>query len=450
MTMIVIDPLTRVEGHSRVTIYTEEGRVRDVKFNAIEIRGFESFVRGADASTMPHVVSRICGVCATAHFIASIKALEDAYGVVPPERAVSLRELMMLGQTIESHAMSLYFLALPDFYYKKASIFELMDINPKVTKEAVLVRKAGTEIIAKAGRRGIHPTNSAPGGVYQTIDRASADYIKDLCDAAIKAATDLLNRTWYIFLENRDEVLKTAATPTYYITAFDPGGSFYGDDIIVVRPDGEADRRFAAGEIPTYLTVDKRQESFAPVINYQGEPIRTNSLARVNTFNRFGTPIADSYLEKLENDWGIPAHSAFLFDICRGIEIVYCLERAKEVAERCLGTGPLMISFKVPKEGTGVGLVEAPRGLLYHEYHIENGLIESARFYIPTQHNLFALERAILETAQMYISPAGINAKLESEVERVIRAFDLCVSCATHQIRIVDGPRTLPPRTAGV
>ncbi|MCL5292575.1 MAG: Ni/Fe hydrogenase subunit alpha [Actinobacteria bacterium] len=437
MTMIVIDPLTRVEGHSRVTIYVQEGRVIDVKFNAIELRGFETFVRGADANTMPHVVSRICGVCSTAHHLASVKALENAYDVNPPKRAMRVRELMMLGQTIESHAMSLFFLALPDFYYKKASIFELMDVDPALTREAVLVRKAGSEIIARAGRRGIHPTNATAGGVYQVIDRATADYLKELTAKAVRAAGNLLDRTWDIFLERRDEILSTAAEPTYYITALDPVRSFYGDHVLVIRPDGEVELRSAPWEIPTYLTVDPREESFAPIIHYGGQPIRTNSLARINAFSGFGTPIADSYVERLKKDWGLPVHATLLFDICRGVEIIFSLERARELAERCLEPGPLIVKFKKPKEGTGIGLVEAPRGVLYHEYHIEKGVIENARFFIPTQHNLFALERAIAQEAQAHVSPDRMDMKLEAEVERVIRAFDICVSCATHEIKVV-------------
>ncbi len=437
MTMIVIDPLTRVEGHSKVTIYIQEGRVIDVKFNAVELRGFEAFVKGADANTMPHVVSRICGVCSTAHHLAAVKALEHAYDVAPPERAVLIRELMMVGQTIESHAMSLFFLALPDFYQRKASIFELMAIDPDLTKKAVLVRKAGTDIISRVGRRGIHPTNAAAGGAYQAFDRSTADYLLDLCGKAIEAAESLIDATWNIFLKMKEEVLTTAAEPTFYITALDPERSFYGSDFVIVRPDGLREVRAAPSEIPTYLTVDPREESFAPIIHYGGRPVRTNSLARLNAFKRFGTPIADSYVERFEEDWGIPSHSTLLFDLARGIEIIFCLERARELIDKCLEPGPLMTRFKMPKEGTGIGLVEAPRGVLYHEYHIERGLIRSARFYIPTQHNLFALEKAIAQEAQAHVSAERIDLELEAQVERVIRAFDLCVSCATHEVEIV-------------
>ena len=435
--MIVIDPLTRVEGHSKVTIYIQEGRVIDVKFNAVELRGFETFVRGADANTMPHVVSRICGVCSTAHHLAAVKALEHAYGVVPPERAVLVRELMMVGQTIESHAMSLFFLALPDFYQRKASIFELMSIDPSLTEKAVLVRKAGTDIISRAGRRGIHPTNAAAGGVYQIFDRSTADYLLDLCGRAVEAATSLVDETWGIFSKMKEEVLTSAAEPTYYITALDLDRSFYGSDFAIVRPDGIREVKAAPSEIPTYLTVDPREESFAPIIHYGGQPIRTNSLARINAFRGFGTPIADSYVKRFDEDWGIPAHATLLFDLARGIEIIFCLERARELISKCLEPGPLMTRFKMPKEGTGIGLVEAPRGVLYHEYHIERGLIQSARFYIPTQHNLFALEKAIAQEAQAHVSAEKVDMELEAQVERVIRAFDLCVSCATHEIKII-------------
>lgn len=436
ITRIVIDPLTRVEGHSRLTIQIEEGRVVDVKFNAIELRGFESFVRGSDANSMPHVVSRICGVCSTAHHVASVRALENAYGVKPPKRAESLRELMLLGQAIESHAMSLFFLAMPDFYDKKASVFAMMDVDSEVTKRAVLVRKAGTEIIAKAGKRGIHPTNAVAGGVFQVFDRGTADALKELINRAIVATTNLLDRTWDTFLTKWDEVKETAARPTHYITAWNQERSFYGDELLVINPSGQVEGSFKASQTPDFLTIDPREESFAPIIHYEGKPIRTNSLARINAYGRYGTPLADAYAERFERDWGLPAHSTLLFDICRGIEIVFALERSLEVIERCLEPGPLIVKFKMPKEGTGIGLVEAPRGMLFHEYHIEKGLVESARFYIPTQHNLFALEQAIADEAQAHVYSDRIDMALESEVEKVIRAFDLCVSCATHEVKV--------------
>lgn len=436
MTKIVIDPLTRVEGHSRVTIQVESGRVVDAKFNAIEVRGFENFVKGSDANSMPHVVSRICGVCSTAHHIAAVRALEDAYGVLPPKRAIDVRELMLLGQTIESHAMSLFFLAMPDFYEKKASVFAMMDVDPEITKRAVIVRKAGTEIIAKAGKRGIHPTNAVAGGVFQVFDRAAADYLKETANAAIAAACTLLDSAWDTFLEKRMQVKGAAASPTYYITAMSKERSFYAEEIRIVDPAGSVERIFSPDQTPDILTIDPREESFASIIHYDGRPIRTNSLARMNSFGSYGTPLADGYAERFKADWGYPAHSTLLFDICRGIEIVFALERSLELIERCLEPGSLITSFKIPKEGTGIGLVEAPRGMLYHEYHIENGLIESARFYIPTQHNLYSLEQAITDEAQAHVYPDRVSMSLENEVEKVIRAFDLCVSCATHEIKL--------------
>ena len=158
--------------------------------------------------------------------------------------------------------------------------------------------------------------------------------------------------------------------------------------------------------------------------------MRANSLARINMTEKMGTPIADSYLNRLERAFGLPAHPILLYDLCRGIELIYAIERAIEILREPLDSSETSVPY-TPRDGEGYGLVEAPRGPLIHHYSIENGNIKSAEFIIPTVHNVLAIERALTVAAKRYIKNGEINLELEKAVGRVVRAFDPCIACAT-------------------
>jgi F420-non-reducing hydrogenase large subunit len=202
------------------------------------------------------------------------------------------------------------------------------------------------------------------------------------------------------------------------------------DIIRVLGPDGVERASFTPDLFRDYLDYRETEYSYAGQTSYQGEVMRANSLARMNLALSMGTPLADGYLKKLTHTFDKPAHPILLFDLCRGIELVYAFERAIEMLSKDLNYEDTSLPY-TPKDGEGYGLVEAPRGPLIHHYTVKDGLIEDAEFIIPTVHNMLAIERALKVAGDRYVSGEAINLELEKAVGRVVRAFDPCIACAT-------------------
>ena len=199
----------------------------------------------------------------------------------------------------------------------------------------------------------------------------------------------------------------------------------------ILGHDGAICDSFSPHQFRDHLTFQETEYSYAGSTSYKGQVMRANSLARINIARGMGTPHADNYLAKFQQAFGSPAHGILLFDLCRGIELVYAIERAAEILAQPLDDGWTAVSH-TPRDGEGFGMVEAPRGPLIHHYVIENGRIAQAEFIIPTVHNLLAIERALRVAARRYINAERVNLELERAVGRVVRAFDPCIACATH------------------
>jgi F420-non-reducing hydrogenase large subunit len=207
--------------------------------------------------------------------------------------------------------------------------------------------------------------------------------------------------------------------------------NYYSDLIHVMAPDGVICDSFHPRDFRDHLTYEETDYSYAGHTSYQGEVIRANSLARINMGEPAGMVHTDGYLKRFRDAFGKPAHAILLYDLARGVELVYGLERALEILDEPLDHEDTDISYK-PRDGDGYGLVEAPRGPLIHHYHIEKGLVTKAEFIIPTIHNVLAIERALHVAAERYITPEKVDLELERAVGRVVRAFDPCIACATH------------------
>ncbi len=430
-------PLSRIEGHARVVIEVREGAVLSAHFQATELRGFEYLIKGAPAEQMPVIVPRICGVCSTAHHVAAVKALEDAYGIEPPPLALQIRELLMLGQLIQNQATSLFIFTMPD-RLGVASLFQVdaaseAEAASGIAVRALQVRKAGTDLIGVAGGQFIHPVKAVIGGVTSGITPSAAAQMREQLQAALPIACELFDYYWETSVA-LGERLGTWGDdePACYISAVSGlRPNFYGDAIRLVGCEGDSCALFPARHFREYLSYDDTDYSYAAKSSYQGNVLRANSLARINIVEQLGTPCADRYLKQFKATFGSPAHAILLFDLARGIELVYALERAIELLAAPLDVGPEAVPY-TPRDGEGYGLVEAPRGPLIHHYRIENGLIAQAEFIIPTVHNVLAIERALRVAANRYITADSVNLELERAVGRVVRAFDPCIACATH------------------
>ena len=435
-------PLSRIEGHARVVIEVHGGEVVSAHFEAMEIRGFRYFVQGVPAEQMPVIVPRICGVCSTAHHVASVEALEDAYNVTPPPLGHTIRELLLLGQIIQNQATSVFLFTMPD-RLGTPSLFKALEGASSEQDRAVLatralkVRKVGTDLISLTGGQFIHPVKATVGGVTSGVAPEPASDMRQQILDALPVACELFDRYWETSFALRDRIGTWGDDgPAHYITATGDTRPNYdgqpGKDVIcVLSPEGVACESFAARDFRDILTFEETDYSYAGRTSYDGEVMRANSLARINMTRSLGTPRADEYLSRFQETFGQPAHAILLFDLCRGIELVYALERAMEILEEPLDDEETAVSH-TPQDGEGFGLVEAPRGPLIHRYRIEDGLIADAEFIIPTIHNNLAIERALRVAARRYITPEGIDMELERAVGRVVRAFDPCIACATH------------------
>jgi F420-non-reducing hydrogenase large subunit len=429
-------PLSRIEGHARVVIEVHGGEIVSAHFEAMEIRGFQYFVQGVPAEQMPTIVPRICGVCSTAHHVASVETLEDAYGVTPPPLARKIRELLLLGQIIQNQATSVFVFTMPD-RLGLSSMFERGGRSEQaqavLATRALQVRKVGTDLISLAGGQFIHPVKAIVGGVTSGVAPGPAAQMRQQIREALPVACELFDTYWETSFALRDRIGTWGDdAPAYYIAATGDTRPNYDSDVIrVLSPEGVACDAFAARDFRDYLTFEETDYSYAGRTSYEGEVMRANSLARINMTHRLGTPRADRYLSRFRQAFGQPAHAILLFDLGRGIELVYALERALEMLEEPLDDGETAVPH-TPRDGEGYGLVEAPRGPLIHHYAMEDGLIAEAEFIIPTVHNALAIERALRVAARRYITPERVDMELEHAVGRVVRAFDPCIACATH------------------
>jgi len=431
-------PLSRIEGHARVEIEVVNGEVLSTRFQAMEKRGFTLMVKGVPAEQMPVIVPRICGVCSTAHHVASVKALEHAYGVQPPPLAGTIRELLMLGQLIQNQATSLFVFTMPD-RLGVDSIFHISTeeagkgVQFNIARRALMVRQLGTDLITLAGGQFIHPVKAVVGGVSSGVEPGKAAAFQERLYAALPTACELVDTYWDISLRMKDRIGTWGDDqPAYYITSTGPEKpNFDSSTIRVMAPDGAYCGEFSAAEFYSSLTFEETDYSYAGRTSYKGGVMRANSLARANMAGEMKTELADGFLNRLRAEFGSPAHPILLFDLCRGIELVYAIERAIELLDLPLDDSDTDVPH-TPRDGEGWGLVEAPRGPLIHHYVIENGAIALGEFIIPTVHNMLAIERALRVAAERYITTDSINMELEKAVGRVVRAFDPCIACATH------------------
>jgi F420-non-reducing hydrogenase large subunit len=435
--MTLTFPLSRIEGHARVVIEVDNGRVFSARFQATEIRGFDQFVKGVPAIEMPVITPRICGVCSTAHHLAAVKALEDAFGVMPPQEAAIERELLMLGQLIQNQATSLFIftmpdrLGLPDLFRSAAE--DLVDeLREEFTDKAISIRKIGTDLISLAGGQFIHPIKTRIGGMTANIDHEQATVMLERINASINEVRRLVDYYYEqsIALKNRLGTWGDDAPACYISSIAEQNPDFTGGLVGLLDTKGMT-QRFKASEFRRYLTYRDSDYSYAGQTDYFGDVIRANSLARMNMTKKLGTKIADQYHEEFAGNFGRPAHGILLFDLARGIELIYAIEKSAELLTRLDHKAPIAVAYD-QRDGEGYGIVEAPRGPLIHHYVVEKGLISSAEFIIPSVHNVLAIERALRVAAEKYIKGDAINTELERAVGRVVRAFDPCIACATH------------------
>ncbi len=414
MGKIVIEPLSRLEGHGKVTITLDEnGRPKDVKLHITALRGFEQFVVGRPAEEVPRIVPRICGICQTAHHLASVKAVDAAWGVEIPEPAKKLRELMHIGNMIHSHALHFYFLAAPDFVLGPdadpaiRNIVGVIDKAPEVAKQAIALRKYGQKIVEAVGGKAIHPVTGIPGGQAKRLTEEERDEILKDADQMIEYAKNGVELIKQLNDQYMDKIKTLGVIDTYYLGLVKDGKhNFYDDTLRFLSPDGKEKVDFKPSEYLDYIgehvvPYNYVKHPYYKKVGYPDGIYRVGPLAMLNVCDAMETPLAEEYRKEFFDIFGFPANQSLAYNHARLIELVAACEKAKMLLEDNDITSDDIKADVEPKAGNGVGVVYAPRGVLIHNYETdENGIVVKANMIVATTHNVPTMEKAIQQAAQ--------------------------------------------------
>jgi NAD-reducing hydrogenase large subunit len=444
---IVIDPVTRIEGHAKITLYlNDNGRVEDAKFHVTQVRGFEKFCEGRPFHEMPSLMARICGICPVSHLMASAKACDALMAVSIPPVAVKLRRIMNMAQIAQSHALSFFYLSAPDLLLgldsdpTQRNIFGVAQTNPALAKDGVRMRQIGQQIIEILGNKRIHPAWVVPGGVSEPLTDEKRDRILGMIPDGIAIAQRTLQ--WFKgTLDEFEEEIETFANfPTLFMSLVGPDGSLelYDGTLRIVdsmgglvrdcdHPEEYSDFITEAVEPYSYL----KSPFYAP-LGYPDGIYRVGPLARLNIAECCGTPLADAELVEFRK---VDRRSSFHYHYARLIEILYCMEEIERLLHEQDILSDHVRAYAAPNQLEGVGISEAPRGTLLHHYEIDrNGLMKRANLIIATGHNNLAMNRGILQVARHFVHGKELSEGMLNRVEAVIRAYDPCLSCSTHAI----------------
>ena len=442
---ITITPTTRIEGHGKVTIRLDEfGDVSDAHFHATEIRGFEQFLRGMESDRLPFIISRICGVCSTAHIMASVKAIEAAYQVEIPEAAQKIRELLLMAQVITNHSLVFFFLTLPDFWFEeeenpqKRNIFQIMREDPEIGKKALDLKMFGTRLLSTIGGRHIHIVSVIPGGVIRPLGESQRSQLLKEAKNGVLLAQEALALGKKLFQDKWEDFKRIAVIKANYMSLTKAGNlDFYEGRIRVKNSEGKIAAEFLPKEYLNYVDEKALEWTYAKFayLKNLGWPqgiLKVSSTARMNVIDDVDTTLARRECLEFKKTYGTPAHETLLFDYARLIELLYACEKAQELLESKTITKSKVRVMLSRREAAGIGVVEAPRGTLMHRYSLDkNGRVKDIRLVIPTQVNNAAINMSVKSAAEKFIKRAEVKPGLLNKIEMVIRAYDPCIKCAS-------------------
>jgi F420-non-reducing hydrogenase large subunit len=460
---ISIDPITRLEGHGKIEIFLDDtGKVSRAYFQVPELRGFEKFVAGRPAEEMPQITSRICGVCPTAHHMAATKALDDLYQVEPPPAAQKLREMMYCVFMLEDHALHFYFLGGPDFVVgPKASKGErnilgvLGKVGVDVGKRVIEMRRELRGLMGYLGGKPIHPVFGLPGGVAKPLAPSDQPKFIEAAKKGVQFALFTLRTFEQIVLQNQqyvDTITSEMYTHrTYYMGMVDERNrvNFYEGRIRVVDPEGKEFGKFGARDYLEAIAEHVEPWSYMKFpylkkIGWKGFVDGADSgvysvapMARLNAADGMATPRAQEACEQLfATLGGKPVHHTLAFHWARVVEMIYAAERFLELAEdpEITDANVRALPTAVPK--VGMGVVEAPRGTLFHHYETDDaGVVTRANLIVATLNNAARISLSVDKAARALLGGATASDEgLLNMVEMAFRAYDPCLGCSTHSL----------------
>jgi len=448
---IVIDPVTRVEGHGKVTIQLNaDGKVEQARFHIVEFRGFEQFIRGRMYWEVPVIVQRLCGICPVSHHLCAGKAIDMLVGVdqLTPT-AEKMRRLMHYGQILQSNAVNFFHLASPDLLLGidspagKRNILGVIERFPEVGKWAILIRKFGQQVIAATGGRRIHPRLCVPGGVNQNLGVPHRDALRQDIDQIIRWCSEALQMHIGLVHSQSDLYQTFPNIRSNYMSLVGPHGELDLYDGTLRAIDADAKPIFEgvrAEDYHHYLTEEVRSWSYAkfPHIRTLGREhgwYRVGPLAQMNCCTIIGTPLAEAARrEFMALGAGGLVHATLAYHWARLIAMIHCGETIRELLfdDDLQGTDWVR---KGERRAAGVAIVEAPRGTLIHHYTADaDDKVTSANLIVSTTNNNEAINRSVAQVAATYLTGSDITDGMLNHIEVAIRAYDPCLSCATHAL----------------
>lgn len=445
---IVIDPVTRLEGHGKITIeLNPQGEVENAHFHVTQVRGFEKFSEGRPFYEMPALMARICGICPVSHLIASAKACEAIMSVDIPHTAAQLRRMLNLAQMVQSHALSFFYLASPDLLLgmdadpSMRHLFGVVGAKPELGRAGIALRRFGQHIIELLGNKRVHPGWVVPGGVTEPLSPTKRDEILSMIPEAYANVKLALSEYKKIADSFKAEIEVFANFPSLFMGLIneDETIAFTDGALRLIDAQGNiVDDGITASRFTEVIGEAVEPYSYTKFVYYKpmGYPdgcYRVGPLARLNIAKRMGTPLADKELLEFKQLADGLVQGSFHYHHGRLVEMLFGIE----MIERIL-SDPLILDTHVRATAgvnrlEGAGQAEAPRGTLMHNYKVDsNGKIIWANLVIATGQNNHAMDRGVLQVARHYIKEGKFSDGILNRVEAVVRTFDPCLSCSTH------------------
>jgi len=447
---VAIEPVSRVEGHGKVTILLDENnQVEQVRLHIVEFRGFEKFIEGRPYWEVPVMVQRLCGICPVSHNLAAAKALDLIAGAkqITPT-AEKIRRLMHYGQMLQSHALHMYHLCSPDLLFGFDSEVGMRNIvgvaqkYPDAAKRGILLRKFGQEVIRITSGKRVHGTGAIPGGVNKSVTPEERAFLKKDIDDIIAWSVESVRMVKDLHRANPAlyDVFGRFRSGMMSLTAPDGGLDFYDGSLRVRDADGKM--LFDGYDVQQYESLIQEEVKpwsymkfpYLKSIGAQDGWYRVGPLSRIQNCDFIGTPLAELERREFIAYTEGPMHAPLGYHWTRMIEVLHAAETIRDLLDDPDILGHDLV-VKGPRGYEGVGMIEAPRGTLIHHYEVDdNDLVTMCNLIVSTTHNNQAMNEAIRTVARQYLSGNEITEGLLNHVEVAIRAFDPCLSCATHAL----------------
>ncbi|HBA67021.1 MAG: Ni/Fe hydrogenase subunit alpha [Gammaproteobacteria bacterium HGW-Gammaproteobacteria-10] len=450
---VVVDPVSRVEGHGKVTLLLDENnKVQQARLHIVEFRGFERFIQGRPYWELPVLVQRLCGICPVSHHLAAAKAIDQLVGIDPenlPPAATKLRRLLHFGQVMQSHALHFFHLSSPDLLFGfeseigKRNIIAVLAEHPEIGVQGVKLRKYGQEVIRMISGKRVHGTGAIAGGMNKPLSRQERDYLLTDIDQMIEWAAATVQLVKKVHCSNLPYYDDFATIRSNYLGLTRPDGALelYHGGLRAKKDNGQTIiDHIDYCRYNDYIHEEVRSWTYMkfPYLLSEGKEkgwYRVGPLARVNNCDYIDTPLAEAARVEFKQHGGeAMVHSTLATHWARMIETLHCAESIK-----ALLNDPEIMSDDLVAQGEkrfeGIGVIEAPRGTLFHHYQVdENDIVTRANLIVSTTSNNMGMNESVRQVAAEYLNGRELTEPLLNNLEVAIRAYDPCLSCATHAV----------------